>query len=60
MLYKWSENLRVHRLINYKGFCIEYNLYDEDEYSVQYCGDDAIFWTEEEAREFIDEIQKGM
>ena len=27
----------------YKGYDITYNLYGEDEYTVQYCGDDVIF-----------------
>ena len=40
----------------YKGYDIEYNFYGENEYSVQYCGDDVIFDTEEEAIEFIDGI----
>jgi len=40
----------------YKGFYIEFNFYGENEYSVQYCGDDVIFNTEEEAKAFIDEI----
>ena len=42
--------------IEYKGYYIEYNFYSENEYSVQYCGDDLIFRSEEEAKEFIDTI----
>lgn len=40
----------------YKGHVIEHNLYGKGEYSVQYCGDDCWFRTEESARAFIDEI----
>lgn len=40
----------------YKGYGIDYNIYGAGEYSVQYCGDDVIFSTEEEAKRFIDEI----
>ena len=36
---------------------IEFNLYGMDEYTVQYCGDDVIFFTEKEAKDFIDEIR---
>lgn len=40
----------------YKDYYIEYNFYGENEYAVQYCGDDIIFKTEAEAREFIDSL----
>ena len=40
----------------YKGYVIEHNLYGKGEYSVQYCGDDCWFRTEESARAFIDEV----
>lgn len=43
-------------MTEYKGFYIEFDLYGMKEYSVQYCGDDLIFQTEEEAKEFIDSI----
>lgn len=42
----------------YGGYYIEYNFYGENEYSVQYCGDDILFKTLEEAKEFIDEIDE--
>ena len=42
----------------YKGFYIEFNLYRRTEYSVQFYGDDIIFETLEEAKQFIDE-QEG-
>ena len=42
----------------YKGCSIEYNLYGAGEYTVQYCGDDVVFRTAEEAEKFIDEISK--
>ncbi len=40
----------------YKGYAIDYNFYNENEYTVQYCGDDVLFKTEEEAKAFIDEV----
>ena len=42
----------------YKGYGIDYDFYGEDEYSVQYCGDDLMFRTIDEAKAFIDEITK--
>ena len=42
--------------IEYKGFCIEFNFYGMDEYSVQFCGDDIMFESEKAAREFIDSV----
>lgn len=42
----------------YKGYYIEYNIYGKNEYTVQYCGDDLIFNTETEAKQFIDSIQE--
>lgn len=38
----------------YEGYGIDFNIYGEGEYSVQICGDDFLFSTIEEAREFID------
>ncbi len=40
----------------YRGYFIERNFYGHGEYSVEYCGDDVIFRTLVEAKEFIDEI----
>lgn len=42
----------------YKGYYIEYNIYNENEYTVQYCGDDVFFTSEEAAEQFIDSIQE--
>lgn len=42
--------------MNYKGYYIEFNIYGEGEFTVQFCGDDVWFPTEKEAREFIDEV----
>lgn len=39
------------------NYCIEYDFYGEQEYSVQYCGDDVVFRTLEEAQEFIDGLE---
>ena len=43
----------------YKGYYIEKDFYGEGEFSVQFCGDDIIFQTEEEAIKFIDEVTEG-
>ena len=43
-------------MIKYNGYYIEYNIYGQNEYSVQYCGDDFMFTTETEAKKFIDDI----
>ena len=40
----------------YKDFDIIYNLYNMNEYTVQYCGDDFCFETEKEAEMFIDSL----
>lgn len=46
--------------IMYKGYAIDFGgVYGLDNFiTVQYCGDDVVFNTVEEAREFIDEITK--
>lgn len=49
--------MKDYKNIEYKGFYIEYNFYGRNEYTVQYCGDDCYFETEEAAREFIDSIE---
>lgn len=41
----------------YKGYGIDFNIYGQNEYSVQYCGDDFMFQTMEEAKQFIDSIE---
>ena len=43
--------------MEYKGYYIEYNLYGQKEYTVQYCGDDLFFQTLEAAKSFIDNIE---
>ena len=43
-----------HKIIYYRNREIEYNLYGQEEYSIQYCGDDYMFKTLEEAEDFID------
>ena len=42
--------------IEYKGYYIEKNFYGTGEITVQYCGDDVIFETVDEAIAFIDEV----
>ena len=44
------------KIINYKGYDIEFNFYNKKEYTVFYCGDDIIFDDLESAKEFIDSI----
>lgn len=41
--------------IEYKGYFIEFNFYGQNEFSVQYIGDDFIFNSEKDAKKFIDE-----
>lgn len=48
-----------HKIYEHNGYPIEYNLYGNKEYSVQYCGDDCMFKTLKEAKQFIDEMTKG-
>ncbi len=43
----------------YNGFYIEYDFYGQKEYSVQFCGDDFLFNTKEDAMKFCDNINKG-
>ena len=40
----------------YKNTPIEYNFYWQGEFSVQYCGDDILFNSIEDAEKFIDDI----
>lgn len=44
-------------MTEYRGYYIERNIYGHGEYSVEYCGDDVIFDTEEQAKAFIDEVE---
>ena len=46
-------------MTEYKGYYIEHNIYGDDEYTVQYCGDDVVFDNEAEARNFIDELERS-
>ena len=43
----------------YKGYDISYNFYGRGEYTVQYCGDDVLFHSEDDAKAFIDRIVAG-
>ena len=43
-------------MTEYKGYYIEYNIYGQGEYTVQYDGDDVFFKTEQEAKDFIDKL----
>lgn len=44
----------------YKGYYIDYDFYGDGEYTVQYLGDDVVFQTEEEAKEFIDSLNESL
>ena len=44
-------------MIEYKGYIIEQNFYNKNEYTVYYAGDDIIFDTIEQAKEFIDSLE---
>ena len=41
--------------VEYKGYGVDYDIYGQNEYSVQVAGDDFIFKTFAEAKRFIDE-----
>ncbi len=40
----------------YKGYAIEYNFYGQGEYTVFYCGDDIVFHSVKDAKNFIDSL----
>lgn len=42
----------------YKGYGIDFNIYGRNEYSVQIDGDDIIFNTLKEAKNYIDNISE--
>lgn len=42
----------------YKGYDIDFNIYGQNEYSVQYCGDDFLFNSLADAKAFIDSISE--
>ena len=44
-------------MIEYKGYIIEQNFYNKNEYTVYYEGDDLIFNTLKDAKEFIDSLE---
>lgn len=44
--------------IKYGGYWIAQNFYGNGEYTVQYNGDDVVFDTLEEAKAFIDEMER--
>ena len=43
-------------MVEYRGYCIDYNVYGLKEYSVQVDGDDVLFETVEDAKLFIDSL----
>lgn len=42
----------------YRDFFIEHNFYGRGEYTVDYCGDDVMFNTIDEAKAFIDDADE--
>lgn len=44
--------------MRYNGYDIDFNIYGQNEYSVQYCGDDVMFQTIDEAKAFIDKVNE--
>lgn len=46
----------MQKITIYKGYQIDFNIYGDNEYSVQYCGDDFIFSDLESAKNFIDSL----
>ena len=44
------------KMIEYKGWMIEFDFYGRNEYTVQFCGDDLYFPTLKEAKSFIDSL----
>ena len=46
------------KTIKYRNYNIEYNIYGANEYTVQYCGDDYLFYNIREAENFIDILKK--
>ena len=46
-------------ITEYNGYYIEFNLYGENEYTVQFCGDDVVFETMKQAQAFIDSVNEG-
>ena len=45
-------------MIEYKEYIIEQNFYNKNEYTVYYDGEDIIFNTLEEAKQFIDSLEE--
>lgn len=43
--------------IEYRGYDITFNFYGNNEYTVEFCGDDVVFETEAQAKAFIDEVE---
>ena len=44
------------KIYKYKGFFIDFNVYQNNEYSIQINGDDIIFRTLDDAKNYIDSI----
>ncbi len=46
------------KMTEYRGYGIDFNVYGQQEYSVQVAGDDFIFATLDEAKKFIDSMDR--
>lgn len=46
------------RKMTYRGIEIEKNIYGQGEFTVQWCGDDVWFTSEEDAMMFIDSMME--
>lgn len=46
----------MQKITIYKGYQIDFNIYGQNEYSVQYCGDDLLFNDLAAAKNFIDSL----
>lgn len=44
--------------MTYRGIEIEENFYGQGEFTVQWCGDDVWFTSEEDAKSFIDSVME--
>lgn len=46
-------------MTEYRGIKIEFNFYGQNEWTVQWCGDDIWFTSKEDAMVFIDEVVRA-
>ncbi len=56
LLYQKKGVFIMKDTVFYKGYAIEYNFYGQGEYTVFYCGDDIVFHSVKDAKNFIDSL----